>query len=182
MKRVMFVSLLLAALVAPAAVHAQVVVPRGQTFGVEWNSQYPNDAAVMRFQTFVDNTLTKTWTSAELTVTAAPLADCFGTATPPAGAQCFLYRGTHPSLNNTGSRRLTVWVTEMASGLNSARSTEVVFTVGTVPNTPTNPRVVVTTTQAGVTFEFKSAPVTVAQSAAAPAERTTVTVKVPSQK
>lgn len=167
-------------LLAPAAVHAQVVVPRGQTFTVEWNSQYPNDSAVMRFGTFIDNTQTKLWTSAELTATTAPLVDCFGTTTPPAGATCFLYRGTHTALNNTGTRVLKVRVTEMSSMLNSAFSPEVSFVVGTVPTAPTNPRVVVTTTQAGVTFEFKSAPVTVAQGQVA--ERTVVTVKVPPAK
>lgn len=166
-------------LLISATVFAQtpVVVPRGQTFAVEWTSHYPNDANVFRFQTFIDNALTKTWTTAELTATAAPLADCYGTTTPPTGATCFLYRGTHTALNNTGTRVLKMRVTEVASLLNSAFSPDVSFVVGTVPLAPLNPRIVVTTTQAGVVFEFKSVPVTV-EASSPPQAMTTVRVPV----
>lgn len=168
----------------PVAVHAQTLsIPRGQAFAVEWNSEYPNDFTRYRFTTFIDTVQTKAWTQAELTVTAAPLADCFGTATPPAGATCFLYRGTHSGLNNTGNRTLVVRVTDQATLLNSAFSNSVVFTVvvpPTPPNAPTNPRVVIVTTQAGVTFEFKSAPVTVTTAqATTPAAQPMTTVRIP---
>jgi hypothetical protein len=169
-------------LLAPAALHAQVTVIRGTQFAVEWNSEYPNDFARYRFFTFVDNVQTKAWTQAELTATAAPLPDCFGTATPPAGATCFLYRGTHAGLNNTGTRVLKVRVTDAGTLLNSAFSPDVSFSVVAPtlpPIAPTNPRVVVVTVQAGVTFEFKSGPVTVDRAPAAPAENTLVTVRVP---
>lgn len=148
---------------------APVVVPRGQTFNIEFVSRYPNDA-VMRFSAFVDNVQTKVYSSTELTATAhTPVTDCGATATT-----CFLYRGVHPSLNNTGTRSLAVRVTEVASGLNSAFSPAVSFIVGTVPDAPGNLRIVVVSTQAGVTFEFKSAPVTVA-----PSSQAMTTVRIP---
>lgn len=144
------------ALMAVPAFAQTVVVPRGQTFSVEWNSEYPNDG-VIRYRAWVDSVLTKYWTQAELTATpVTDLTQCRTGATA-----CYLYRATHPSLNNTGTRRIKLASVDAASDVNSPFTAEVAFTVGTVPYAPTNPRVVVVTTQAGITFEFKSVPVTV---------------------
>lgn len=168
-RRVLSGCIALVALILPTLVAAQppppLVIPAGQPFQVEWNSPYPNDGTY-RFSAQIDGatSMSKVWTTGELTTTAGqPVADCYGTTTPPAGAQCLLYRATHPQLSNRGTRSIRLLVVEVASGLPSPPSPTVTFIVGAVPLAPTNPRVVVTTTQAGVTFEFKSAPVNGAQ-------------------